>query len=65
VFPTWESGIGLDWVLVSFAALCVMAIAFVHRYLPETKGMSVEEITAHYEEIQSHGWLAGEASVSA
>jgi MFS transporter, SP family, arabinose:H+ symporter len=59
VFPSWESGIGLDWVLVCFAALCVMAIAFVLRYLPETKGMSVEQITARYEEIQRQGSLAG------
>ena len=59
VFPTWEAGIGLDWVLVCFAALCVMAIAFVHRYLPETRGLSVEQITARYEEIQRSGPLAG------
>ena len=59
MFPTWESGIGLDWVLVCFAALCVMAIAFVYRYLPETKGLSVEQITARYEEIQRSGSLAG------
>jgi MFS transporter, SP family, arabinose:H+ symporter len=64
VFPTWESGIGLQWVLVCFAALAVMAITFVYRYLPETKGMSVEEVTAHYEEIQSHGTFAGEPSVA-
>jgi SP family arabinose:H+ symporter-like MFS transporter len=58
VFPTWQSGIGLDWVLVCFAALSAMAIAFVYRYLPETKGMSVEEITATYEEIQRSGAAA-------
>jgi MFS transporter, SP family, arabinose:H+ symporter len=58
VFPTWESGIGLDWVLVCFAALCVMAIAFTYRFLPETKGLSVEQITHEYEEIQSRGTFA-------
>ena len=62
VFPTWESGIGLDWVLVCFAGLAVMAIVFVYRYLPETKGMSVEQITARYEEIQRTGSLAGSSS---
>ncbi len=61
VFPTWESGIGLDWVLVCFAALCVMAIAFVYRYLPETKGLSVEQITAQYEEMQRSGTPAAQA----
>ena len=34
-----------------------MAIVFIYRYLPETKGMTVEEITARYEEIQASGSL--------
>ncbi|HET9125872.1 MAG TPA: sugar porter family MFS transporter [Solirubrobacteraceae bacterium] len=58
VFPIWQSGIGLDWVLVCFAGLSALAIVFIHRYLPETKGMSVEEITARYEEVQEAGSLA-------
>jgi sugar porter (SP) family MFS transporter len=45
VFPIWQSGIGLGWVLACFAALCVLAIGFVYRFVPETKGHSVEEIT--------------------
>jgi sugar porter (SP) family MFS transporter len=49
VFPVWNSGIGLGWVLVCFAALCVVAIAFVARFLPETKGLSVEEVEATFE----------------
>jgi MFS family permease len=49
VFPVWNSAIGLSWVLVCFAALCVMAIAFVFRFLPETKGLSVEEIVQEFE----------------
>ena len=49
VFPVWNSGIGLAWVLVCFAGLCVAAIAFVARFLPETKGLSVEEVVAEFE----------------
>ncbi|MBV8913388.1 MAG: sugar porter family MFS transporter [Acetobacteraceae bacterium] len=49
VFPTWESSIGLAWVLVCFAGLCVMAIAFIALFLPETKGLPVEEIVHLYE----------------
>jgi SP family arabinose:H+ symporter-like MFS transporter len=49
VFPVWQSGIGLDWVMVCFAGLCLMALVFVNRYLPETKGLSVEEITDLFE----------------
>jgi MFS family permease len=57
VFPTWNSGIGLQWVMVCFAGLCAMAIVFIYRYLPETKGMSVEQITQRYEEVQEQGSL--------
>jgi sugar porter (SP) family MFS transporter len=49
VFPIWQTGIGLGWVLVCFTALCVMAIGFVYRYVPETKNRSVEEITEIFE----------------
>jgi MFS transporter, SP family, arabinose:H+ symporter len=63
VFPTWQSGIGLDWVLVCFAALSAMAIVFVYRFLPETKGLSVEQITQRYEEIQAAGTFASVNSV--
>jgi SP family arabinose:H+ symporter-like MFS transporter len=48
-FPAWRRAIGVHWVLVCFAALCVMAVVFVGRYLPETKGLSVEEVTELYE----------------
>jgi MFS transporter, SP family, arabinose:H+ symporter len=49
VFPTWQSGVGLGWVMVSFAALSTMAIVFVFRWLPETKGHSVDEIVKLFE----------------
>jgi MFS family permease len=49
VFPTWQAGIGLAWVLVCFAGLCLAAIAFVAMFLPETKGLPVEEIVHLYE----------------
>ncbi|MCQ4079634.1 sugar porter family MFS transporter [Streptomyces sp. RB6PN25] len=49
VFPTWQTGIGLAWVLVCFAGLCVVAIVFVAKFLPETKGLPVEEIVHLYE----------------
>ena len=49
VFPSWESGVGLAWVLVSFAALCVVGVLFVRTWLPETKGRSVDEIIDLFE----------------
>ncbi|MDT4913680.1 MAG: hypothetical protein QOC66_2808 [Pseudonocardiales bacterium] len=50
VFPASQRAIGLGWVLICFAALCIMAIAFVVVLVPETKGMSVEEITELFEQ---------------
>ncbi|MGH8876562.1 MAG: MFS transporter, partial [Stackebrandtia sp.] len=49
IFPMAEAGIGLGWVLVCFAALCVCAIVFVKRSLPETKGLPVDDIIHIYE----------------
>lgn len=48
-FPAWHRAIGVDWVLVCFAALCLLAIMFVYRYLPETKGLSVEQVSDLFE----------------
>jgi MFS transporter, SP family, arabinose:H+ symporter len=60
VFPVWQSGIGLGWVLACFAGLCVMAIGFVYRFVPETKNRSVEEIT----EIFEHEARTGETAAA-
>jgi sugar porter (SP) family MFS transporter len=54
-FPAWQRSIGLAWVLVCFAGLCVMAIVFVTMFVPETKGMSVEEIVELFEQEASSG----------
>jgi hypothetical protein len=35
--------------MVSFAVLSVVAIGFVFRFLPETKGRSVEEVVHVFE----------------
>ena len=55
VFPLWMSGIGLGWVLACFAGLCVVAIGFVYRFVPETKNRSVEEITQIFDEQATRG----------
>jgi MFS transporter, SP family, arabinose:H+ symporter len=49
VFPAWQKAWGLGWVMVSFAVLSVLAIGFVARFLPETKGLSVEEAVQVFE----------------
>ena len=48
-FPAWQSSWGLALVMVSFAVLSVVAIGFVFKFLPETKGHSVEEVVQIFE----------------
>ena len=48
-FPAWQNSWGLAWVMVSFAVLSVVAIGFVFKFLPETKGRSVEEVVQIFE----------------
>jgi SP family arabinose:H+ symporter-like MFS transporter len=50
VFPAWQTAWGLAWVMVSFAVLSVVAIAFVFKFLPETKGLSVEQVVHVFEQ---------------
>ena len=50
VFPAWHNAIGLGWVMVCFAVISVLAIGFISRWLPETKGLSVEEAVSVFEE---------------
>src|ERR1700677_4895787 len=49
VFPAWHNAIGLGWVMVCFAVIAVLAIGFVYRWLPETKGLAVEEAVSVFE----------------
>ncbi len=49
VFPVWQNAISLAGVMVCFAGLCLTAIAFVYWFLPETKGLPVEEIVRVFE----------------
>lgn len=55
VFPVWQAGIGLPWVLVCFAGLAAMAIVFISIFLPETKGLPVEEVVRRYERHAAPG----------
>ena len=41
---------GLAWVMVSFAVIAVVAIGFVFKFLPETKGLSVEQAVNFFEQ---------------
>jgi hypothetical protein len=45
----WHNAIGLGWVMVCFAVISVLAVGFVYRWLPETKGLSVEEAVSVFD----------------
>ena len=59
-FPTLNQRFGLAWVMVGFAFLAVLVIAFIARYVPETKGLSLEKVIAVFDRQagakRSSGW---------
>jgi sugar porter (SP) family MFS transporter len=55
VFPVSQNAISLAGVMVVFAGLCALAIVFVWKFLPETKGLPVEEIVQLFERQQRGG----------
>jgi sugar porter (SP) family MFS transporter len=59
IFPVSQNAISLGGVLVCFAGLCALAIVFVWKFLPETKGLPVEEIVRIFERQQKAGPLGG------
>ena len=45
-FDVLEPGKGMSWLFATYAALSVYSLYFVHAYVPETKGKSLEQIEA-------------------
>jgi len=62
VFPVWQNAISLAGVLVCFAALAALAIVFVWKFLPETKGLPVEEIVKLFEQKPTSAGVASAAT---
>jgi MFS transporter, SP family, arabinose:H+ symporter len=48
-FPTMQTAFGLPAVMMLFVVLSVLALALTRKFLPETKGLSVEEVVAEFE----------------
>jgi sugar porter (SP) family MFS transporter len=59
VFPVSQNAISLGGVLMVFAGLCALAIVFIWKFLPETKGLPVEDIIQLFDEQQQKGPLGG------
>jgi len=49
-FPAMQHAIGLPWVMVVLSMLSLLAIGFIAKFLPETNGLSVEEVVAVFED---------------
>lgn len=47
-FPVLMAGIGLSTTFFVFVVLGIFAIAFVKKYLPETRGRSLEELEEYF-----------------
>jgi sugar porter (SP) family MFS transporter len=48
-FPSLNTAFGLAWVMVMLASLALLAVVFVAAFLPETKHVPLEEVTAAFE----------------
>src|SRR6201992_1837752 len=59
VFPVTQNAISLAGTLVVFAGLCALAIVFVWKFLPETKGLPVEEVIGLFDRAARKGPLGG------
>ncbi len=54
-FPVLQKGLGLAAVMLVFALVSILAVVFISRWMPESKGLSVEEIVGRFERITENG----------
>lgn len=49
IFPWFVAQIGMNYGFFTFAGFCLIATIFFYRYVPETKGKSLEEIEMYWQ----------------
>ncbi|MNG38376.1 Major myo-inositol transporter IolT [compost metagenome] len=57
MFPILLDKIGLSATFFSFAAIGFVAIAFVKKYLPETKGRTLEQLEQDFRAYDNQEYL--------
>ncbi|MDO5663165.1 MAG: sugar porter family MFS transporter [Brachybacterium sp.] len=53
-FPPLLDAVGVGALFAGFAVVCVLALVFTWRWVPETKGRSLEEIEAQFRRADTH-----------
>ena len=53
LFPTMLSSFGLSGAFLAFVVLGLAGIIFVYKFVPETRGKSLEEIEASFREYKN------------
>ena len=46
LFFFFSGGIGTSSTFIFYAVVCILALLFVYKYAPETKGRTLEQISA-------------------
>jgi MFS transporter, SP family, arabinose:H+ symporter len=61
-FPVMNTAFGLPAVMLLFSVLSVLAFLFTRQFLPETKGLSVEQVVDVFERQSAESGVGSSSS---